>query len=70
MGVLQAVEALKIVMGFNSRLKGELLMYDALETDLEIAKFRKNSDCKLCGENPSILDLGEYTFVCEDKKDK
>lgn len=70
MGVLQSVEALKIVMGFNSRLKGELLMYDALETELEIAKFRRNSACKLCGEHPSILELGEYTFVCEDKKDK
>ncbi|MGV8905451.1 MAG: ThiF family adenylyltransferase [Acetobacterium sp.] len=70
MGVLQAVEALKIAMGFNSRLKGELLMYDALETDLEIAKFRKNSDCQLCGDHPRILDLGDYRFACEDKKDK
>lgn len=70
MGVLQAVEALKIIMGVNLSLKGRLLMYDALETDLDIVEFHRNNDCQLCSENPTILDLGEYTFVCKDRNNK
>lgn len=70
MGVLQSVETLKIIMGVSSSLKGGLLLYDALETEFEVVKFRRNNDCKLCGENPTILELGDAAFVCIDKKDK
>jgi len=70
MGVLQSVEALKIIMGISSSLKGGLLLYDALETEFEVVKFQRNNDCKLCGKTPMILELGEATFVCTDTKDK
>jgi len=70
MGVLQAAEALKVIMGVESPLKGGLLIFDALGSEFEILKFQRNSDCKLCGENPSILDLGEYIFVCEEEMNK
>lgn len=67
-GILQATEVLKMIIGIDSSLKGGLLMYDALETEFELIKVQRNSSCKLCGEDPSILGLGEYTFVCKDTK--
>lgn len=68
-GILQAVEVIKMLMGMNSSLKGSLLLYDALETEFNMVSFSKNKDCSLCGEHPSIKELGEYTFICNDKKD-
>lgn len=67
-GILQAIEVLKMIIGMNSSLKGGLLMYDALETEFNLVEFQRNNSCKLCGEDPSILELGEYTFVCKDTK--
>lgn len=67
-GILQAVEVLKMIIGMNSSLKGGLLMYDALETEFNLVEFRRNNSCNLCGEHPSILELGEYNFVCKDTK--
>lgn len=65
-GILQAVEVLKMIIGIDSSLKGRLLMYDALETEFELVKVQKNNNCKLCGKDPSVLELGDYTFVCKD----
>jgi len=67
MGLLQAVEVIKMIIGADSSLKGRLLMYDALETELNIVEYQRNNDCELCGDNPTILELGEYTFVCRDR---
>lgn len=67
-GILQTVEVLKMITGINSRLKGGLLMYDALETEFNLVEFQRNNSCTLCGDHPSILELGEYTFVCKDTK--
>jgi molybdopterin/thiamine biosynthesis adenylyltransferase/NifU-like protein involved in Fe-S cluster formation len=67
-GILQAVEVLKMIIGIDSSLKGGLLMYDALETEFELIKVQKNNNCKLCGTDPSVLQLEEYTFFCKDTK--
>lgn len=68
MGVLQAVEVIKMIIGMNSNLKGGLLMYDALESEFSLVEFEKNNNCQLCGEHPSILKLGSYNFVCTDRQ--
>ena len=60
-------EAIKLVTGVNSSLKGKLLYYDALVTSFNIFQVQNNMDCPLCGSHPAIHELGEYSFVCESK---
>jgi len=67
-GILEALETIKVIIGIDSDLKGGLLMYDALESDFNLIEFKKDSSCPLCGDHPSINQLGDYTFVCKDKK--
>lgn len=68
MGILQAIEAIKLIIGMPSSLQGKLLMVDVLETSFDIFSFKKYVDCPLCGSHPTIHELGEYTFVCEEAK--
>jgi Dinucleotide-utilizing enzymes involved in molybdopterin and thiamine biosynthesis family 2 len=65
-GVLQAVEAIKQLLEIAPSLKGKLLMVDTLESSFDLFNFKKYEDCPLCGKNPSIHELGSFSFVCED----
>jgi len=56
-GVLQAAEALKEILGIGESLAGRLLVYDALEMTLRTLKVPKNPACALCGAHPTITDL-------------
>ena len=69
-GVLEAVEAIKLIIGIPSTLKGKLLMIDVLETSFDLFTFRKYDDCPLCGKHPTIDELGDLTFVCEEAKNE
>ena len=60
MGTLQANEALKLILGIGETLVGKLLVFDALTTEFNIVKLRKDKKCPLCGEQPKIKDLIEY----------
>jgi len=66
MGILQAVEAIKQMIGIDSGLKGKLMYYDGLETSFDIFQFQKNRNCSLCCDHPSIHKLGDYSFVCTE----
>jgi adenylyltransferase/sulfurtransferase len=57
MGCLQAVEALKLLLGRGSDLTQQLLSYDALRCRFQMMVRSKNPDCPLCGNNPYICDL-------------
>ncbi|MGC2063658.1 MAG: molybdopterin-synthase adenylyltransferase MoeB [Thermodesulfovibrionales bacterium] len=59
-GGLQATEVLKLILGRGEVLKGELLIYNALKTSFRKVKIPKNPSCAVCGENPSITELGDY----------
>lgn len=63
-GSLQAIEVLKEVMGIGDSLAGWLLIYDALSTEIRKMKLRRDPDCPLCGDAPSIADLSAYAPVC------
>jgi molybdopterin/thiamine biosynthesis adenylyltransferase len=64
-GVLQAAEAIKEILGIGETLADRLLIYDALEMTFRKVRRPKNPDCPLCGAKPSIHDLGgEYTVSC------
>ena len=63
-GVLQAAEALKEIIGIGSSLAGRLLLYDALQMKFREVKVRKDKNCPLCGEHPTITKLLEYEEYC------
>lgn len=63
-GVLQAAEALKEIIGIGSSLAGRLLLYDALQMRFREVKVRKDKNCPLCGEHPTITRLLEYQEYC------
>jgi molybdopterin/thiamine biosynthesis adenylyltransferase len=64
-GVLQAVEALKLVLGIGQPLTGRLLTYDALAMTFRTLKLRPDPECALCGSRPQITRLlDDYAVSC------
>lgn len=66
MGVLQATEAIKIILGVGTTLSGRLLVYDALKTKFRELKLRRDPDCPTCGEgvDRSQIELIDYVQFC------
>ncbi len=60
-GGLQATEVLKLILGKGEVLKGELLIYNALKTTFRKVKVPRNPLCPVCGENPTIKELVDYS---------
>ena len=56
-GVIQATEAIKVLIGMGEPLVGRLLTYDALGMRFREVKLRRDPKCPVCGEHPSITDL-------------
>ncbi len=63
-GTIQATEALKIILGIGETLKGRLMLYNALDMSFEYVKLRKNPNCKVCGEHPTVTSLIDYEAFC------
>ncbi|MBM4121709.1 MAG: molybdopterin-synthase adenylyltransferase MoeB [Nitrospira sp.] len=64
-GVLQATEAIKEILGIGETLADRLLIYDALEMKFRKVSRPKDSACPLCGAHPTIKDLsGDYAVTC------
>jgi molybdopterin-synthase adenylyltransferase len=64
-GVLQASEAIKEILGIGETLADKLLIYDALEMKFRKLSRPKDPDCPLCGNHPTITDLGgDYQVTC------
>jgi sulfur-carrier protein adenylyltransferase/sulfurtransferase len=63
-GSLQANEALKLALGIGDPLVGRLLLFDALETQWDEMKVRRNLDCPVCGEHPTITEYIDYVEFC------
>jgi len=68
LGAIEATETIKSLLGIGSTLAGKFLMYNALEASFTIIDVERNEECALCGRNPEIMIIRDYTFVCEDKK--
>ena len=67
-GSLQAMEAIKYIIGQGDLLTGRLLTYDALKMTFRTVKLPKNHQCPVCGDNPTITELIDYEqAVCELK---
>jgi molybdopterin/thiamine biosynthesis adenylyltransferase/rhodanese-related sulfurtransferase len=63
-GSIQATEAIKLITGIGESLVGRLMVYDALEMSYRTVKVRKDPNCVLCGENPSVTGLIDYEAFC------
>ena len=63
-GVIQGIEAIKLVLGLGDPLIGRLLLFDALAMRFRELALRKDPDCPLCGRAPSITALIDYDEFC------
>lgn len=63
-GAIQATEAIKYILGIGESLVGRLMLYDALTMNVDYVKLRKNPNCPICGENPTLTELIDYEEFC------
>ena len=63
-GVIQATEAIKLILGKGEPLIGRLLLVDALTMRFRELKLRKNPACPVCGEHPTVTQLTDYQQFC------
>ena len=64
-GSLQANEAIKLAAGVGDSLVGRLLLFDALSTTFTEVSLRRDPDCPVCGESPTITDYVDYVEFCQ-----
>src|SRR5664279_5916223 len=62
--MIQATEAIKLILGAGDPLIGRLLLVDALAMRFRELKLRKNSDCPACGAHPTVTELIDYNQFC------
>jgi adenylyltransferase/sulfurtransferase len=63
-GTIQATEAVKLILGVGKPLIGRLLLYDALQMSFDHVNLRKDPDCPVCGNNPTVTELIDYVQFC------
>ena len=63
-GSIQATEVVKVLLGIGEPLVGRLLLVDALNMEFRMVKTRRNSECPLCGDNPTVTELIDYEVFC------
>ena len=63
-GTITAMEAIKIILELGETLAGRLLLFDALDMKFREVKLRRNSQCPVCGDNPTVTQLIDYEIFC------
>jgi adenylyltransferase/sulfurtransferase len=63
-GIIQATETVKLIMGIGEPLIGRFLIYDALRMRFRELKLRKDPDCPVCGTHPTVTTLIDYEQFC------
>ncbi len=63
-GSIQVNEAIKLITGIGQPLVGSLMVYDALETEYRKITVRKDPNCAVCGEHPTVTELIDYEEFC------
>ena len=61
-GLIQATEAIKLILGIGESLAGWLLIYDALAMEFRKVKWRRNPACPVCGDKPIITSLKDVDY--------
>ncbi len=68
-GTIQAIETIKLILGQGETLMGRLLLIDALKLRFRELALRKDPECPLCGESPTITELIDYEGFCSSSSD-
>jgi len=63
-GALQAAEAIKLIVGIGEPLIGKLMLIDTLRMEFKTVRIRRNPNCPVCGDNPTIRELIDYEEFC------
>jgi molybdopterin/thiamine biosynthesis adenylyltransferase/rhodanese-related sulfurtransferase/molybdopterin converting factor small subunit len=63
-GLIQATETIKLILGSGDSMIGRLLLFDALGMKFRELKLRKDPECPVCGENPTVTELIDYEHFC------
>jgi len=63
-GLLQATEAIKLILKKGKPLIGQFLVYHSLESDFRLFQVKKNPECPLCNEKPKIMELADDHVEC------
>ena len=63
-GSIHATETIKLILGIGDSLSSRLLLIDALSMDFREVKIKRNSECPLCGDNPTVTELIDYEIFC------
>ena len=63
-GTIQATEVVKQILGVRDSLSGRLLLIDALSMEFRTVKIRRNPQCPLCGDEPTVTELIDYVAFC------
>ena len=63
-GSIQVTEAIKLITGVGETLLGSLMVYDALEMTYRKLRIRKDPNCAVCGEHPTVTELIDYEWFC------
>ncbi len=64
-GLIQATEVIKLILENGVPLKGRLLLYDAMKMNFKEVRVRKDPECALCGEHPTVTELIDYREFCD-----
>lgn len=63
-GCVQALEAMKLILGVGKPLIGRMVYFDTLSMELRVHKLRKDPNCPVCGEHPTVTELIDYEEFC------
>ncbi len=63
-GLIQATEAVKMILGIGKSLVGRLLLYDALNMEFRELTIKRDPSCPVCGDKPTITELVDYYSFC------
>lgn len=63
-GALQAAEVIKLIVGIGEPLIGRLMLIDTLRMDFRVVKIRRNPQCPVCGDHPTVKELIDYEEFC------
>jgi adenylyltransferase/sulfurtransferase len=63
-GSIQATEVLKLILGIGESLQGRLLLYDALSMEMRQVRIKRDPNCAVCGDQPTVTELIDYDEFC------
>ncbi|WP_246169782.1 HesA/MoeB/ThiF family protein [Alkalibaculum sporogenes] len=66
-GSIQALEVIKVIVGFGKPLYGRMVYFDGNFLELQEFEYEKTENCPICGKNPTILELEQYEIKCKMK---